>query len=85
MRLQRNGTALDPKNKITYTADGKHRQVEIDGKRGKYIVREYLTTPPDHSIEKPKIEWWAIQLFGAVGAIAGVGGTVEEAVQQADA
>lgn len=48
-------------------------QCYATGRRGKYVIRQY----------GPQ-QWWAIQLFGAVGSIAGKGKTAEEALGKAD-
>ena len=52
----------------------KHRwQCRANGRLGRYVIRQYGPT-----------EWWAIQLFGAVGSIAGEGKSAEEAFGKAE-
>ena len=51
----------------------KHRwQCYANGRHGRYVIRQYGKW------------WWAIQLFGAIGAIAGEGKSAEEAFGNAE-
>jgi hypothetical protein len=56
-----------------YARGSLHWQCWGIGVKGKYIIRQY----------RPK-EWWAIQLFGAIGCIAGEGESAEEAFGKAE-
>lgn len=57
--------------------EGGRKQIIMTGERGKYVVREYKNEPTTR-------RWWAIQLFGAVGCVAGLGSTPEEAFNTAE-
>ena len=50
-----------------------HLQCNAQGIKGRYIIRQY-----------GEQKWWAIQLFGAVGCIAGEGKDAEEAFEIAE-
>lgn len=61
-----------------YSIEGGMKQKIMVGERGRYVVREYKSQPVES-------RWSAIQLFGATGAIAGVGPTPEVAFNTAEA
>lgn len=57
--------------------EGGRKQVVMEGERGPYVIREYKNEPTTQ-------RWWAIQLFDAVGCIAGIGATPEDAFDHAE-